>query len=206
MTGNTPLAPREVGANNPILWIEDEPARLERDQSEVAAFAPLLQYRAPEPGNDAGFRHGGWVGELPLWPFDRPQPEGLSDLIGQHGLMMALDYSAAHPMVAPVIYPINPKPSIHEQTQAAWHVAPGGSLCLFQSEGAWQPEASITELLAKAAGWRIEYALMKAEVIERMAVRGIVSDPSSDPLILEAARRMITISTSEERADADVPQ
>lgn len=205
MSGNTPTALRKENRPiNPILWTQDEPARLKRDQSEVAAFAPLLQYRAPEPGNDTEFRHGGWVGELPLWPFERPQPEGLGDLIGQHGLVMTLDYSAAHPVVAPVIYPIDPQPSIQEQTQAAWHVAPGGSLCLFQSEGAWRPEASITELLAKAAGWRIEYALMKAGVIERMTIGGIVSDSSSDHLILEAAQRMTT-STSEERADADVP-
>ena len=109
--------------------------------------------------------------------------------MGEHGLLFVLEYSAAHPMLPPTIYLVRPEPEIEEQTQATWHVAPGGSLCLLQSEGAWQPEASITELMLKAAGWHIEYALMKAGVIDRMTVNGIVSDPSSDHLIAAAVTR-----------------
>lgn len=81
---------------------------------------------------------------------------------------------------------LDPEPSWSEQTQTAWHVAPGGSLCLLQSVGAWQPESSVTELLAKAAGWRVEYALMKAGVITQMSLTGIVSDPAFDHKIAEA--------------------
>jgi hypothetical protein len=173
-----------------IAWTEAEPGRLARDIGEVSAFAPLLAYVPPNLNTDRGCLHGGWIGELPRWPFSRAQPEGLDALIGLRGLQVVMIYSAAHPMVAPTIYPTDPKPTLWEQTQTAWHVAPGGSLCLLQSEGDWQPEASITDLLAKAAGWRIEYALMKAELLERMTTSGIVSDDSIDYLVEEAARRI----------------
>ena len=161
-----------------IPWMTAEPERLIRDLREVKAFAPLLWYR-----HLAVSRHGGWTGELPQWPFDRPEPDGLSELMGSSGLHIDVEYPAAYPMVPPTIYPVEPAPSIEEQTQSAWHVAPGGSLCLLQSEGAWRPEASVTELMAKAAGWRIEYALMKAGAIPQMSVNGIVSDPSFDHLV-----------------------
>jgi hypothetical protein len=114
----------------------------------------------------------------------------LHELIGDCGLVLELEYSAAHPMLPPAIYPLDPLPEIVEQTQATWHVAPGGSLCLLQSAGGWRPEASITELLLKAAGWRIEYALMKVGAVERMSVAGIVSDNSLDGLIAEAVQRI----------------
>lgn len=197
--------PDEAERPDHILWTEAEPARLERDRVEMHEFAPDLTYREPDPSGM--FRHGGWTGELPRWPFDRPVPPGLDELIGEHGLSFALEYSAAHPMLPPTIYPVRPEPEVEEQTQATWHVAPGGSLCLLQSEGAWRPEASITELLLKAAGWRIEYALMKAGVIDRMTVNGIVSDHASDYLIAEAVRRNTDGSTRQaEEGDDDVPQ
>lgn len=167
----------------PILWTEAEPRRLARDLDEIASFAPQLEYRAPA---DDGLLHGGWVGQLRRWPFDRPQPHGLDELLGEDELCIILSYSAAHPVVPPVIYPTTPEPTIWEQTQSAWHVAPGGSLCLLQSDNDWQPETSVAELLAKASGWRIEYALMKANVIEQMSVNGIVSDASYDHLLVRA--------------------
>ncbi|WP_062995204.1 hypothetical protein [Nocardia mikamii] len=172
----------------PILWVDAEPDRLQRDLTEVADFAPHLMYCPPDP--DSEIPHGGWKGELPRWPFNRPAPESLDELIGTAGLPVSVAYRAAYPMVPPLIYPLDPVPTLEERTQTTWHVAPGGSLCLLRSVGAWLPEASITELLAKAAGWRIEYALMKAAVIDQMSVNGIVSDPSHDHLILHAAHRM----------------
>lgn len=190
-----------------VLWTEAEPLRLERDRAEMQQFASDVIYQEPHQDPSAPFRHGGWSGELPRWPFERPEPAGLVELVGEHGLLFALEYSAAHPMLPPTIYPVRPEPEIEEQTQATWHVAPGGSLCLLQSEGAWRPEASITELLLKAAGWRIEYALMKAGVIDRMTVNGIVSDPASDHLIAEAVTRGPFGSTRQaEEGDGDVPQ
>ncbi|WP_431233188.1 hypothetical protein ACQ856_28525 [Mycolicibacterium psychrotolerans] len=183
--------------------MDAEPERLQRDRDEIAAFAPNLQYVGPESHCGAACPHGGWVGELPRWPFDREEPSALVDLIGENGVTIAMLYTAAYPMVPPILYPVDPEPTLLEQTQAAWHVAPGGSLCLLQSDGAWLPEASVTELLAKAAGWRIEYALMKAGVIERMSTHGIVSDASSDHLIAEAIR---SASSAEGDGGADAPQ
>ncbi len=188
-------------ALNPVLWTEREPVRLARDRNEVQAFAPLLEYQSPSAD---GLPHGGWIGVLPRWPFDRPQPESLNELLGDKELRVLVICSAAHPMVPPTIYSVDPKPSIWEQTQSAWHVAPGGSLCLLQSDGGWQPEASLTELLAKASGWRIEYALMKAGVINEMSVSGIVSDPSNDHLIDRAIQRTDPTTDPTETGDADV--
>ncbi|WP_218221834.1 hypothetical protein [Nesterenkonia sp. Act20] len=189
-------------SSSPALWTEHEPLRLKRDQKEVRAFAPLLEYQSP---SEDGLPHGGWVGELPRWPFDRPQPERLDELLGPRELKVLIAYSAAHPMVPPLIYPIYPEPSVWEETQSAWHVAPGGSLCLLQSDGGWQPEASLTELLAKASGWRIEYALMKAEVIDRMSVNGLVSDPAHDHLIKEAGQQKTVTSDFAGKEGTNVP-
>ncbi|MGW6278436.1 ubiquitin-conjugating enzyme E2 variant [Kribbella sp. NPDC055071] len=168
-----------------ILWMDDEPKRLERDRREVEEFAPDLGFVEPR---SQGFLHGGWRGRLPLWPFERPEPEGLGSLLAT-GLEVEVVFSAAHPMVPPAIYPVMPEPAIEERTQAMWHVAPDGSLCLLQSQGQWQPEASITELLLKAAGWHVEYALMKAEVIDKMTVCGIVGDDCLDGLVASATRQ-----------------
>lgn len=170
----------------PILWFAAEPQRLERDAAEVRALVPGVMYQSANSGSAAAV-HGGWHGVLPTWPFDRPEPSGLSDLLSGGGLEFALLYPAAYPMVPPAVYPVNPVPEIIEQTQSRWHVAPGGALCLLQSEGSWLPEASVTELLVKAAGWRVEYALMKAELLDQMTINGIVSDDSIDHLVSRAA-------------------
>ncbi|MFG1770773.1 hypothetical protein ACGFIX_14465 [Nocardia salmonicida] len=197
----TAAAPDRGRTTTPILWVDAEPDRLQRDLTEVADFAPDLKYYPPN--SDGGIPHGGWKGKLPRWPFDRPAPEGLDALIGAAGLPVAVLYRAAYPMVPPTIYPLEPLPTLEERTQSAWHVAPEGSLCLLRSVGAWLPEASITDLLAKAAGWRIEYALMKAGVIDQMSTNGIVSDPSHDHLIAEAASRSDVLHAESTDHDAD---
>lgn len=189
----------------PVLWTESEPTRLLRDQCEVGEWAPQLEYQGPVADGAPGLRHGGWIGELPRWPFERPRPELLNELLGNAEHRVLVAYSAAYPMVPPTIYSLEPKPTIWEQTQTAWHVAPGGSLCLLQSDGWWQPEASITELLMKASGWRIEYALMKANVIDQMSINGIVSDPSFDHLVANAVHKSKLAKLSAEKVNTDVP-
>jgi hypothetical protein len=176
--------------------MDDEPDRLARDRREVAEFAPDLRFvepRSPE------FLHGGWIGRLPLWPFERAEPDGLLDLVGV-GAEVAVAFSAAHPMVPPRIRPLTPEPAIEERTQAVWHVAPDGSLCLLQSQGQWQPDASVTELLLKAAGWHVEYALMKTGAIEKMTECGIVNDDSLDSLIASAVERLGEATFAEDAA------
>lgn len=186
-----------------ILWSEADPARLARDREEMAQFAPGVEFIEPRSDLDSAHPHGGWRGELPRWPFDRPEPAGLDALLGSEGLVFTMVYAPAHPMLPPAIYPERPEPLWEEETQTVWHVAPGGALCLLQSDGAWKPEASITELLLKAAGWRIEYALMKAGVIDTMTVNGIVSDASLDGLIEQHAGAS---HSQVDEGPADVPQ
>lgn len=162
-----------------ISWIVSDHARFQRDRDEIEADWPGLHWA----DGDAGY----WEGTLPLWPFDRDTPEGLDLLTGGVSLETTVMYSEAYPMVAPTIIPLTPLPEVAEWTMHRWHVNGDGSLCLLQSHSAWDPRASITELLLKAAGWRIEYALMKAGVIETMTLNGIVSDSGLDELITEAA-------------------
>lgn len=183
-------------ALSPVLWPDAEPTRLARDVAEVQAFVPDLVYTAPRLDADGvPEHHGAWRGVLPTWPFDRPEPLGLSGLVPT-GLNFVMLYQAAHPMVPPRIYPVDPKPEISEHTQHRWHVAPGGSLCLLQRVGMWAPEASITDLLLKAAGWRIEYALLKAGAIESMTEHGIVTDAALDGLITDTAERIAHATSS----------
>jgi hypothetical protein len=168
----------------PISWCDAEPARFQRDKAEVEALFPDLIFVPPGGSHaDVLLPHGGWYGVLPIWPFERPQPDGVEGLVDGTGLEFVLEYPAAYPMIPPTIQPLSPEPEIGERTQATWHVLPAGGLCLLQTTGAWIPEASITDLLLKAAGWRIEYALMKARTIEKMSEAGIVSDDSSDHLL-----------------------
>ncbi|GAA2219371.1 hypothetical protein GCM10010413_07240 [Promicromonospora sukumoe] len=172
----------------PVFWPDAEPQILERDLADITAFAPDLVYEPPELAGGQVVHHGRWVGRLPIWPFDRVIPEGLGSLAPE-GVSVVMSYSAAHPVLPPRVRVLDPEPELEERTQHRWHVAPGGSLCLLQTEGDWTPETSPVELLLKAAGWRIEYALMKAGVVESMTTNGIVSDPARDHLIAEAAAR-----------------
>lgn len=162
----------------PLAWFLQDPERLRRDKAEVAAVAPDLTFI--EPG--AELEEGGWVGALPLWPFDRTAPDGLQVLVPR-GLEVVVEYTSAYPMVPPHIHPVSPKPEVRERSQSDWHVLPHGPLCLIQSTGQWRPEASLTELLLKAAGWNLEYYLMKQELIPRMTESGIVSSDELDHLL-----------------------
>jgi hypothetical protein len=168
-----------------ILWTDAEPGIKERDGAAIRAFAPGMEYLHPVATSGLVF-HGGWKGRLPIWPFDRAKPAGLAALLDE-GVLVQVSYPAAYPMVPPRIYALDPEPTIEQRTQHIWHVAPGGSLCLLQSEGDWTPQATPVDLLLKAAGWHIEYALMKAGVVDTMTTNGIVNDGSRDTLIAEAA-------------------
>lgn len=171
---------------NGILWTDAEPDLLTRDQTDIPAFAPDLTFVAPAVDTDGTVLHYGfWAGRLPMWPFERDQPDGL-DALGSEGVQVVMTYPSAYPMVPPTIRVTDPEPLLQERGYHDWHVAPGGALCLLQTENDWTPTTSPTELLLKAAGWRLEYALMKAGLVTAMTVSGIVSDPSRDHLFSEA--------------------
>lgn len=169
----------------PVLWHEAEAGRLARDVKEISGFAPGLEFE-PGPGDGPVPHHGRWHGQLPVWPMERHEPDGLSTAVPA-GLTVEIWYSAAYPMLPPAVYPLEPEPLLAERSQHDWHVAPDGSLCLLQTLASWDPRWSIVELLQRACGWRIEYALMKAGLVESMTLCSIVDDDSRDHLISQAA-------------------
>lgn len=159
-------------------WWESEPRRYERDRQEVAEHFPELRWF--EEGA------GGWRGRLPVWPFTRPCPPGLDVLTSGRGLEVDLRYLESYPMVPPLIYPVDPEPEMVLRTQHRWHLSGDGSLCQLISAGQWTGRESVVDLLLKAAAWRIEYALLRAGVMETMSENGIVDDPVHDDLIAKA--------------------
>ncbi|MCR6491129.1 hypothetical protein [Cellulomonas sp. P24] len=184
---------------NPVYWTDVDPRRLARDLADVSAFAPDLDFQAP-PGVDPRTEHHGvWTGVLPVWPFDRPKPAGLDELVPT-GFRVQVECSAAHPVIPPAVFPLDPLPEIAERSQHIWHVAPDGRLCLMQTIGAWRPSDTVSDLLAKACAWRVEYALMKRGALSAMTLDGIVSGNELDDLV---ARTAAAIASRGTHADED---
>ncbi len=169
----------------PIPWWQAEPTRLARDREETTEAFPMLAFAAQG--------QAGWVGRLPVWPFARPAPPRLDELVLE-GVDIVLAYGAAYPIVSPWIFLRDPEPLPLELTQARWHVLGNGALCLFQTQADWDPASSVVDLLRKTAGWRIEYALLKAGVREDMTMAGIVNDDSLDELVPAAAERLVSFA------------
>jgi hypothetical protein len=160
-------------------WWKDQPVALERVLADVQeATFDLAWYPA-----------GGGVlsGHLPRWPFDRPPPELLTTLVLE-GLLVEVHLGQSFPMLCPKVFPLDPLPPIDRWTQHCWHVNGDGSLCQLQSADAWDPSTSVVDVLRKAAGWRVEYALVQAGAAPAMSLSGMVSDDSLDALVTEAAR------------------
>jgi hypothetical protein len=165
-----------------VTWWECEPRRLARDLREVGELFPELMWTSEGAG--------GWDGRLPRWPFQRPEPDGLHELVGEKGLLVAVRYRHAYPVVEPAVFPLDPVPRLQEYLHTRFHVKGDGSLCLLQDFSTWTGRQSVTDLLVKAAGWRIEYALLRAGVVESMTVNGIVNDDCRDLLVAEALERV----------------
>lgn len=170
MSGKAP------GRSEPAAWWESEPRRWERDRDAITGRFPGLAWRPDGAGS--------WEGTLPLWPFERPEPAAVAAWTGGgRGLNLQLAYFQAYPMMPPLIYPLDPEPLRVEWTQHRWHVNGDGSLCLLRTFSAWTGREAVTDLLLKAAGWRIEYALLKGGAIEEMTENGIVDDDRHDGLL-----------------------
>lgn len=176
----------------PVPWWQAEPARLARDRREVSAAFPSLIFC--EDGQ------AGWSGRLPMWPFERPEPPRL-DGLAPGGVEIVLAYGAAYPIVSPLIFPRDPEPLPLELTQTRWHVLGNGALCLFQTQADWDPASSVVDLLRRAAGWRVEYALLKAGVRDDMSLSGIVNDDGLDHLVAEAVDLLAARAVGEPLAD-----
>ena len=77
----------------PISWCDAEPARFQRDKAEVEALFPDLIFVPPGRSHaDVLLPHGGWYGVLPIWPFERAQPDGVEGLVGGTGLEFVLEF------------------------------------------------------------------------------------------------------------------
>ena len=169
------MSPRTPEREEPASWWQREPRRWEQDRQAINEQFPDLRW---DPGGA-----GMWQGVLPLWPFQRPQPAALADWTGGRGLTVCLMYTQAYPLLAPSIYPLDPEPLRVEWTQHRWHVNGDGSLCLLREPSAWTGREPVTDLLLKAVGWRVEYALLKNGAIEEMTESGIVEDARHDQLL-----------------------
>lgn len=159
-----------------IRWFEDDPARLEREIEAMKPVAARLTW--------AG---GHWVGRLPLWPMERPEPIGLRDYVRARRLQVEVHYLESFPMVAPRFLPIDPEPPLTVRTMSRWHVLGDGALCLFQNFTDWEPHCTAADLVPKAAGWFLEYLLMDDGRIDAMTESGMASNDELDSLFSAAA-------------------
>jgi ubiquitin-protein ligase len=176
-------------------WWQDEAARLDRDLDDLKAAGFDLAWTAVSSGR--------LDGRLPTWPLDRPAPDGLDELLPDGGLLVHLEFGHAYPMVCPRVFPEDPKPTLERWTQHRWHVNGDGSLCLLQSADAWDPNTALSDVLRKAAAWRVEYALVEAGVVPAMSVSGIVSDAERDHLVQVAAQTLRPIDATAPKPDVE---
>lgn len=161
-------------SNRPRLsWLEDDPARLDRELAAIPEVATNLRWDGQR-----------WAGHAPLWPFGRPLPEGLLLFVGDRRLQLEISYLESFPMLAPRFVPVDPEPDISVRTLHDWHVNGDGSICLFQDFTSWDPLVTAAELVPKAAGWFLEYLLLSSGRIEAMTVSGIVNDDRLDHLMV----------------------
>jgi hypothetical protein len=163
-------------------WWSDEPARRDLEIAAMLDIAPDLRWldERDEPS-------GGWEGPIPLWPFERPEPAGLSRLVGGDRLVVRIVCGHAFPMVEPTVYPLNvPLPNI-ALGWTTWHVAPNGALCMLQEAAAWDPRCCAAELIPKASGWYLEYQLLVRGQVEAMTESGIATNDCCDELLTRAA-------------------
>jgi hypothetical protein len=163
-----------------ISWLNAEPAVAAREREDMAAIAPGLRWlEGPS---------GGWEGELPVWPFERPRPSTLKEFMGSRVLEVRIEYPQSYPMAEPLFVPCNPTPPLAVRSWARWHVLPNGGLCLLQDAVTWDGTYTAADLVPKASGWFLEYLLMEQGLIEEMTVNGIASDDCLDHMFAPRAQ------------------
>jgi hypothetical protein len=161
-------------------WLDAEPDRLRQEREEMGRVAPEMEWLEDDPA-------GGWEGLAPVWPFERPAPRGLDELLGRLRLRLRVVYAQGYPMVEPKVFPLDPDPPRDRRILHSWHLNGDGSLCLLQNAADWTGRDTAADLVAKASGWFIEYLLMERGLIETMTESGIHSDDSLDAKFEELA-------------------
>jgi hypothetical protein len=160
-----------------IPWWQDDQLRLDSELAAMYARAPLLVWRREGPGF--------WIGDVPLWPFDRPRPPKLKAFVNDKPLTVKIVPGHAYPMVAPLAWPRDLSIPAIARGWTDWHLLPSGALCLLQGAASWDPSTLAADLIKKISGWYIEYHLMRKRRITRMTDHGIANDDSLDRLIWE---------------------
>lgn len=157
-------------------WIEAEPERAAFEREAMAQAAPEMTWIDDTSA-------GGWEGLAPLWPFDRPQPAGLDQLLEGRQLRVRVEYAQAFPAVEPTLRPLDPDPPLDRRVLHSWHLNGDGTLCLLRTADLWTGRETAADLVIKSSGWHIEYLLMERGAIEQMTENGINDDDSLDAII-----------------------
>jgi hypothetical protein len=166
------------GADRPrVHWYEADERRLVEEQAAMRDVAPELVWTTSFPdGSPAAFLGaGGWQGRLPLWPFCRPAPKGVTEWLGR-GMEVVIGCSPAHPVAMPRIWPLDPEPTVEHRTRHSWHLNGDGTVCFFLLTTGWTGRELVSELVYKASGWFLEYQLMNGDPdVDVMTSEGIAS-------------------------------
>lgn len=160
-------------STEPISWVQAMPRRWEWEIAAMCEVAPDLSWSDDRLS---------WQGLAPLWPFQRPQPAGLSDFLDGLGFELAIVPREVHPAVAPRVWPIDPVPELDQCTLHRWHVNGDGTICQMQDNYTWSGAEPCAALIPKATGWFLEFVLMTAGLIETMTVNGIETSDELDHL------------------------
>lgn len=129
-----------------------------------------------------------WRGYAPNWPFERSAPPHLADFLNGDRFELEIEPAAAHPAVAPNIWPIRPMPTIDQCTDTAWHTLGDGSLCVVRETYSWTGAESCAALVPRATGWFLEYILMTEGVIDTMTIQGIEMSDELDAFLVPENR------------------
>lgn len=164
----------------PRSWWEDEPDRMEREIAAMLEAAPGLRWLTADEEPS-----GGWEGPVPMWPFDRPTPTGVSALVADEPLRVRIACGHAFPMVEPAVRPLNVDVPNAAFGWTTWHVLPNGNLCLLRESVAWDPRVAAAELIPKISGWYLEYQLLRRGLIDAMTESGLAADDSRDRLLAD---------------------
>lgn len=167
-------------ASTPVTWWDDDPRRCRAECAAMKETAPDLEWVAGD--------WAGWRGEVPLWPFTRPQPMGLVRLVDNRRFEVEIQCSPAHPMMAPSVLPRSITPPVEAFGWNAWHLLPSGALCLYRGAAWWDPATLAAALVPKISGWYIEYHLLMLGLLRRMPEPGIDQDGRFDDAIDLCAR------------------
>jgi hypothetical protein len=162
-------------------WKSAEPKRLEREKSEMASKAPDMSW--VESSGD--LPAGGWEGEAPEWPLERPRPKGLTKLLDGSRLTVRVVYSEGFPMDPPRLMPLDPEPAFEQRFQHERHLNADGSICLLRLSSDWIGEATAADLVQKASAWFIEWRAMEVGLIEEMSPDGMYLDEHLDKALDE---------------------